>query len=635
MIYNNLIERKSSEYQRFVYIYNEKTNYLNLLTKLRTNLLKAIIILCFFLLFTQNIIILFPQKEINLENGRIKYEKQDSLNLTLKNKFTTIKPIVLYNPKNYLINETSIHENNNIMKKLENQIKFSKIYGIYGFGFYLYWPSNRQIFNKPIDILIENKNFNINFLLIWKNEEREIYHDYKINQFFYDIKKYIIDGRYMKIDNKLVLGISNHNINESDINILRHLFKENELGELFILSNANQESLDNILKKNIFDGIYYSTKYDSLPKINLDWNKSNAYFYTHLLYVNKHLKLPNNKKIYRTSEAMTKYPLYLDKSKSFLYGDYSPEKFYFFNKIIIEWTLDNHNKENRYIFINNFNDLEPNYFFGYANINYFFKALYGLPVILNENFNLIKLKNSSLILVQIHVYYIDILDSAINKTNNIPVPFDLYITTNDTLKKNCIEDYLKLNSKANRYEILITPNKGRDVIPFLIQLKDIIKNYKYLCHIHTKKSLTKPKLGDYWRLYLYENLLGSKNIISQILSDFENKKILGLIFPEHFYLIIKYIYRKKQSNIRHLNNLLNLLFPKMKSKIKFAVNFPAGNMFWARTSAIYQIFDEKIIQNSPSEEGQNDGIILHGIERAWPFIAKLNGFNYKTILYYI
>ena len=147
--------------------------------------------------------------------------------------------------------------------------------------------------------------------------------------------------------------------------------------------------------------------------------------------------------------------------------------------------------------------------------------------------------------------------------------------------------------------------------------------------------MTKPKLGDYWRLYLYENLLGSKNIISQILSDFENKKILGLIFPEHFYLIIKYIYRKKQSNIRHLNNLLNLLFPKMKSKIKFAVNFPAGNMFWARTSAIYQIFDEKIIQNSPSEEGQNDGIILHGIERAWPFIAKLNGFNYKTILYYI
>ena len=58
-------------------------------------------------------------------------------------------------------------------------------------------------------------------------------------------------------------------------------------------------------------------------------------------------------------------------------------------------------------------------------------------------------------------------------------------------------------------------------------------------------------------------------------------------------------------------------------------------MFWARTSAIYQIFNEKIIKNTPEEKGQTDGTIMHGIERIWLYLVKLNGFDYKTILYYI
>jgi lipopolysaccharide biosynthesis protein len=71
-----------------------------------------------------------------------------------------------------------------------------------------------------------------------------------------------------------------------------------------------------------------------------------------------------------------------------------------------------------------------------------------------------------------------LLAEVINKTNNIPVPFDLYITTNTEEKKNYISTYLLKNTKANKYEILITQNKGRDVIPFLIQLKDVWNNYK-------------------------------------------------------------------------------------------------------------------------------------------------------------
>ena len=80
---------------------------------------------------------------------------------------------------------------------------------------------------------------------------------------------------------------------------------------------------------------------------------------------------------------------------------------------------------------------------------------------------------------------------------------------------------------------------------------------------------------------------------------------------------------------------MHILFPERRTKIKNVLNFPAGNMFWARTSAIYQIFNEKIIGAVPKEKGQNDGTILHGIERFWPFLVKFNGYYSKTIFYAI
>ena len=51
----------------------------------------------------------------------------------------------------------------------------------------------------------------------------------------------------------------------------------------------------------------------------------------------------------------------------------------------------------------------------------------------------------------------------------------------------------------------------------------------------SKKTLIVPIYGFKWRNYLYENLIGSKELISEILSDFENHDKLGIIFPETFY----------------------------------------------------------------------------------------------------
>ena len=54
-------------------------------------------------------------------------------------------------------------------------------------------------------------------------------------------------------------------------------------------------------------------------------------------------------------------------------------------------------------------------------------------------------------------------------------------------------------------------------------------------------------------------------------------------------------------------------------------------MFWSRTEAISQIFIADFCKYFPDENDQTNDTIMHGIERIWLYLAKLNGFYYKII----
>ena len=632
-------------------IINE-TNRNLLLLKIQ-NFLKIIIIISSSLFFCRNYLILYSKNEIILDN-KLNITKEN--NIDFSNYTTSIKAISFYYPLIYSMNKTNNEDiylkNKTKVEIIKSQIDLAKNHGIYGFGFYYFWSPEKKVFNEPLDIIISNPNLKMKFILIWENtdffgEEKYKYNSNNILYFFNDIKKYISDERYIKVDNKSIIGL-NCDINEKDVNNLRHLYKDNNLGDIFIITKANDENINELIYKKIYNGLYHYSSYKSLEDIIFYFNNTHNYLYTHLLYRNLNFEynnnIENNTYIFRTSFPVPNCPIIGDKNNIKIYGDYTPDKFYFLNKIIIDWTSKYLDKDFQFIFINGFNKniLNNNYLIpdditGYSNINAFSKAVYNLPLLLNNYslYNLTTIKKAVYTLVQAHVFYIDLLPEVINKTNNIPVPFDLYIDTDTEEKKIFIEKYLKLNSKSNKYEILIFPNKGRDTIPFLYQLKNVINKYKYLCHIHTKKHGFNKEEGEKWRIYLYENLLGNKNITSKILSDFENNDKLGFFFPEHYYIQIKYVYNWNLANKKYVNHFLEILFPDKKIKVGEIIDFPVGNMFWARTKAIYQLFDDKVIELCPKENGQIDGTALHGIERIWLYLVKINGFFYKTNLYYL
>ena len=123
--------------------------------------------------------------------------------------------------------------------------------------------------------------------------------------------------------------------------------------------------------------------------------------------------------------------------------------------------------------------------------------------------------------------------------------------------------------------------------------------------------------------------MGSEKIVSEILTDFENNDKLGFIFPDTFYEIIGQKQIITKNTFKYMKYLLKTIFPNYRLGIQ--LDFPAGNMFWARTNAIFQIFEIDLNKKFDKENDQTNDTIMHGIERIWLYLVKINGYYYKTI----
>ena len=401
--------------------------------------------------------------------------------------------------KNYL----SIIKNESISKLIKNKIDLAKNHGIYGFAIFY----NFNYIKETIFILekLASKDFYFPFFLIWNNRKiKNLLNDSRkksllnkqnlyfisIEEFIKNIKKYLILEVYIKINGKPIISINQPSIipNISEFLItLRKKAKENNIGEIFIFFPF-RKIVNDIKYINIFDGAYDSSE------ISLLGNKNS--YYSGVIYKNIIFnKICKKYSIYRTSILeMKSY-----KKKNIL-KNYSPEKFYLLNKMLLGWINNNFKINNRFLFIKSWNNykegnyLEPDEKYGYASINSFSKALFNISYYY-KYFNNNYFNENCKIAIQAHVFYEDLINKIIKLTNNIPIKFDLYITTISYEKKIKIEEYVKAHSISNKYEILIVQNRGRDVLPLLFQLKKKIKTYKYFCHIHTKKSKHDTFLG--------------------------------------------------------------------------------------------------------------------------------------------
>lgn len=233
------------------------------------------------------------------------------------------------------------------------------------------------------------------------------------------------------------------------------------------------------------------------------------------------------------------------------------------------------------------------------------------------------------IAVHIHMFYLDLVQEFVTHLNNIPFSFDLYISTvTEKAMQDCCDAFRNIKY-LEKLDIRVVPNRGRDIAPFVVTFGDILKGYDYVSHIHTKKSLYNDGKTDGWREYLLNNLFGSEYRLRQIFSVFLREPEIGLIYPQN-YLRLPYAANTWLANRGQAQAWGKRLGIHQIPEGYF--DFPAGSMFWARTSAIRSLFDTGIkIDDFPQERGQTDGTLAHTMERMLGALPVANGYDIVAI----
>ncbi len=231
------------------------------------------------------------------------------------------------------------------------------------------------------------------------------------------------------------------------------------------------------------------------------------------------------------------------------------------------------------------------------------------------------------IAIHAHIFYADLILEFSEHLKAMPFAYDLFVSVpDDSVSHACKQAFSKL-PHIQQLTITVAQNRGRDIAPFFCTFGDVLQQYDYIAHFHSKKSLHNNGSTDGWREYLLTNLLGSTSNIRKIFTLLTENQKVGLIYPQN-YAKLHYSSYTWLSN-RHLGQIwcdrLGIPLPKGY------FDFPAGSMFWSRAKALQPLFDAHIkLEEFPEEAGQKDATLAHCIERLFVPACTLAG--YKTAI---
>lgn len=313
--------------------------------------------------------------------------------------------------------------NKEVMKR---QIELAKQYGIYGFCFHHYWFAGKRLLEKPVNMLIENKDLDIPFCLCWANENWTRRWDGLDNEvliaqkhspeddinFIEDISKYFNDTRYIKIDEKPVLIIYRIELfpNPEDTIVRWRKWMEDHGYKGIYLIGAQGFACKNPTKYGLDaavefppNGMYKYNYISSQVSFKNPNFKGNIVDYSY--YVNNKLYLKEDKEKYNLFKTII--PSWDNTprrgNKSTIFYNSSPELYKQWLKDIIIYTKTKKNKDEQFVFINAWNEwgegnyLEPDKKYGYEYLQAVRNALDKKyeQVVIDEKYNNVTIGSES------------------------------------------------------------------------------------------------------------------------------------------------------------------------------------------------------------------------------------------------
>lgn len=211
--------------------------------------------------------------------------------------------------------------------------------------------------------------------------------------------------------------------------------------------------------------------------------------------------------------------------------------------------------------------------------------------------------------MHIHAFYTDELDNDLERYCAYHHARRIVVTT-DTPKKG---DEIRriMEARGLSAEIVLVPNRGRDILPFMEMFHEggAAGEDEIWCHLHQKKSVGTTSSGEVWRRFLMRILLGDDGEVSAALTTIARPGV-GFVAPFDPYHI----------PWNESRRLLEKFAPRLPGPMPGnPLLFPVGNMFFTRRSVVLAmngIFGQTYPW--PNEPIANDGTEFHMIERLWP-----------------
>ncbi|MCP1688389.1 FMN phosphatase YigB (HAD superfamily) [Pseudomonas nitroreducens] len=216
------------------------------------------------------------------------------------------------------------------------------------------------------------------------------------------------------------------------------------------------------------------------------------------------------------------------------------------------------------------------------------------------------------IAIHLHLFYSDLAEEFRSHLAHMPYAYDLFVSVCDAAAEEVAQRIFSTLPNCSTVTVQQVENRGRDIAPFFCTFGESLRDYDYLLHLHSKKSLYNQGATLGWREYLCGSLLGSAERIRSLFTLLDSERC-GIVYPQN-YDGLPYM-----ANTWLANAARGRIWAKRLGLAQIPAgyfHYPAGSMFWARSEALKPLFDAKLqLDDFEAEAGQRDGTLAHCLER--------------------
>jgi lipopolysaccharide biosynthesis protein len=548
---------------------------------------------------------------------------------------------------------------------MREQVELAKLNGIDAFCFHYYWFDGKRLLEKPVENYLADagRTLDLPYFLCWANENwtrrwdgseadilMEQSHSLEDHEnVFRDLNRFFTDQRYLKIDGKPIVVIYRPGIIK-DLEAMVAIWRKAAVAAGFPgihLVATNSFGFDDPGSIG-FDALCEFPPHNVVAaernneKLWLNTaHEGRVYAYPEVVdYCTtrlNHLDGTQNAKNYYPT-VMTSWDNEARKpGRGNSFDGCTPALLHRWLSECVDFSTRNHKPDQGLVFINAWNEwaegtyLEPDRWLGHA-------YLWAVRAILEER-QQPDLAVSEIIAranaaggprsndgaICLHLFYPDLIDELGRYIDELRIAneaLDLLISIPETWTR---ENVSRAITRLSPKRMFVTPNRGRDVLPFLTVAREAVRmGYRYGCKVHTKKS-PHVRGGDRWRHGLYTSLL-SVETARAARDVFLHDTSCGIYAASG---MIKSC--SDPSTMRDNLDNLDRIFSTLGSSAKGMSQFVAGTMFWFRFDALRMALDERFGSDWFGPElGAIDGTMAHAFERALVHLSSLAGYRLET-----